>query len=135
VFEQGGPSEKVLVVDLSSSSDEKCLIPYTSQDEEFTRKLFGNLNRSVLGPPGDGKVIILSDSDEEEEVCEEHATDTEAALSSAMKSLTPTASVDDTNDADKGRSPDRAIGGSSSDEVYYYGYHISCTRPGTRGLP
>jgi hypothetical protein len=111
VFEQGSPSEKVLVVDLSSSSDKECLIPDTSQDEEFTRILFGDLNRAVLGPSDDGKVIILSDFDEEEEVHEEDAVDVEAAPSSAVKSPVPTASTDD---ADKGRSPDRAIGGSSS---------------------
>jgi hypothetical protein len=119
VFEQGGPSEKVPAVDLSSSSDEECLIPDTSQDEEFARRLFGDLNRSVLGPPSDDKFIILSDSNEEEEVCEEDAANTEAVPSSTVKSLTPTASVDNIDDADKGHSPNRAIGGRSSggDEV------------------
>jgi hypothetical protein len=34
---------------------------------EFARWLFGDLNRDVLGPPGDGKVIILSGSNKEEE--------------------------------------------------------------------
>jgi hypothetical protein len=53
-------------VDLSSSSDEECLITDTSCDEEVARRLFGDLNRDVLGPPGDGKIIILSHSDEEE---------------------------------------------------------------------
>jgi hypothetical protein len=38
------------VVDLSSSSDEKGLIPDTSWDEEFVRRLFGDLNCGVLGP-------------------------------------------------------------------------------------
>jgi hypothetical protein len=66
MFEQGGPSEKVPLVDLFSSSDEKGLIPDTSRDEEFNKRLFGDLNRDVLGPPGDGKIIILSDFDEEE---------------------------------------------------------------------
>jgi hypothetical protein len=51
VFEQGGPFEKVPVVDLSSSSDEKCLIPGISLEEEFAKKLFGDLNRDVLGHP------------------------------------------------------------------------------------
>jgi hypothetical protein len=114
VFEQGGSSKKVPVVDLSSSSDEEGLIPDTSQDEEFTRRLFGHLNLAVLGPPGDDKVIILSDSDEEEEVREVDATDAEGVSSSVVKSLAPTASTDDANDADKGCSRDRAIGGSSS---------------------
>jgi hypothetical protein len=39
------------VVDLSSSSDEEGLIPDTSWDEEFTKRLFGDLNRDVLGRP------------------------------------------------------------------------------------
>jgi hypothetical protein len=56
------------VVDLSSSSDDGDLITDVSRDEEFTRRLFGDLNRDVLGSPGDVKIIILSDSDEEEEV-------------------------------------------------------------------
>jgi hypothetical protein len=67
VWEQGGSSGKVPVVDLSSSSDEGDLITDVSRDEEFVRRLFGDLNYDVLGPPGDGKIIILSDSDEEED--------------------------------------------------------------------
>jgi hypothetical protein len=54
------------MVDLSSSSDEECLITDTSRDEEFARRLFGDLNCDILGPPSDGKIIILSDFDEEE---------------------------------------------------------------------
>jgi hypothetical protein len=114
VFEQGGPSEKVPVVNQSSSSDEEGLIPDTLQDEVFAMRLFGDLNRGVLGPPGNDKVIILSDSDEEEEVREEHATNTKAAPSSAVKSPAATAFIDDANGAGEGRSPDRAIGGSNS---------------------
>jgi hypothetical protein len=68
VWEQRGSSGKALVVDLSLSSDEGDLIADVSQDEEFTTKLFGDLNRDVLGPPGDDNIIILSDSDEEEDV-------------------------------------------------------------------
>jgi hypothetical protein len=56
------------VVDLSSSSDDGDLITDVSRDEEFTRRLFGDLNCDVLGSPDDVKIIILSDSDEEEEV-------------------------------------------------------------------
>jgi hypothetical protein len=112
VFEQGGPFEKVPVVGLSSSLDEEGLIPDTLQDEEFAKRLFDDLNRSILVSPSDGKVIILSDSDVEEEVHEEDVADTEAASSSVVKSLTLTASA---NDTDKGRSPDREIGGSGSD--------------------
>jgi hypothetical protein len=93
VFEQGGPSEKVSMVDLSSSSDEEGLIPDTSRDEEFTRKLFGNLNRDVLEPSDDGNIIILSDFDEEEEVREEDVTDAEATPSSAARIPASTASA------------------------------------------
>jgi hypothetical protein len=114
VFEQGGPFEKVLVVDLSSSSDEDSLIPNTSRDEEFIKRIFGELNYDVLGLSGDDKIIILNDSndeEEEEDVHEEDATDAEAAPSSVVRSLAPSASTDDT---DKGDTPDRVIGGSSS---------------------
>jgi hypothetical protein len=84
------------------------------RDEEFTKRLFDDLNRDILGPPGDDKIIILSNSDKEEvEVREEDDADIEAAPSSAAKSPAPTASVDDVNDTDKGDSPDQAIGGSS----------------------
>jgi hypothetical protein len=78
VFKQDGPFEKAPMVDLSSFLDEEGLIPGTSRDE-FTRRLFGDLNRDVLGPSGDSKVIILSDSNEEkEEVREEDVVDAEA---------------------------------------------------------
>jgi hypothetical protein len=65
VLEQGRPSEKILMVDLSYSSDEENLILDTSQDAEFAKRLFGDLNRGLLGLPIDGKIIILSDSNEE----------------------------------------------------------------------
>jgi hypothetical protein len=123
VLEQGGPSEKVLVVDLSSSSDEEGLIPDTSRDEDFARRLFGDLNRDVLRPPSDGKVIILSDSnDEEEEMREEDVADAEAAPSSVARSPVPTASAIDVDEAPNGVqddnsdgcTPGREIGGNSS---------------------
>jgi hypothetical protein len=93
VFEQGGPSRKAPVIDLSSSSDEEDLIAATSHDFEFTQRLFGELNCAVLGPPGDGKIIILIDSDEEE-VCEEKTTDTEYAAASATVNPASTAFAD-----------------------------------------
>jgi hypothetical protein len=65
-------------MDLSSSSDDEGLIVDVSWDEEFTRRLFGDFNRDVLGPSGDDKIVILSDSDEEE-VREEKTTGTEDA--------------------------------------------------------
>jgi hypothetical protein len=112
VFEQGGSFGNAPVVDLSSSSDEEGLIADTSHDEEFTKMLFGDLNRDFLGLPGDDNIIILSDSDEEEEeVREEKTADVKAAPSCTARSPAPTASTDD---ADKGDTPDRVIGGSSS---------------------
>jgi hypothetical protein len=64
VFEQGGPSEKASMIDLASSSNEEGLIPDASHDFEFVQQLFGELNRDLLGPPGNDKIIVLSDSDE-----------------------------------------------------------------------
>jgi hypothetical protein len=64
VFEQGEPSERIPVVDLSS--DEEDLIPDITRDEEFSKRVFDDINRELLGPPGDGKIIIFSDSNEEE---------------------------------------------------------------------
>jgi hypothetical protein len=95
VFEQGGSSEMVHVVDLSSSLNEEGLIPDILWDEEFAKKLFGDLNHDILGPPGDSKIIILSDSDEDqEEVCQEHTTDTEIVATSAIVNPASTAPTD-----------------------------------------
>jgi hypothetical protein len=102
VFEQGDLSEKVPVVDLSSSSNEKGLIPDILRDEEFTKKLFGDLNRDVLEPPDDNKIIILSDSDEEEEeVREGKTTGTKTVATFDVVNLSSTASTD-ANDAPTG---------------------------------
>jgi hypothetical protein len=83
-------------------------------DEEFTRRHFIDLNRGVLRPPDDSKVIVLSDSEEEEVCKEEDAADAEAVPSSTVKSPAPTASTNDADDADKGHSLDQMIGDSSS---------------------
>jgi hypothetical protein len=90
VFEQGSPSGNILVIDLSSSSDEEDFVADTSRDEDFPKRLFGDLNHDVPRPPSDGKVIILSDSDKEEEVHEETI---DAMFSATEKSLTPAASA------------------------------------------
>jgi hypothetical protein len=95
VLEQGGSSGKTPVVNLSSSSGEGDLIVDASQDEEFARRFFDDLNCDVLWPPGDGKIIILSDSDEEEEVHEEKAADVEVVSSSVVRTPASTTSVDD----------------------------------------
>jgi hypothetical protein len=104
------------VVYLSSSFDEGDLIADISQDEAFARRLFDDLNRDVLGPLGDRKIIILSDSDEEDEVHEEKAVDVEDVPSSTVRSPASTATADGTY---KSNTPDRATSGcsSSGDEV------------------
>jgi hypothetical protein len=89
------------VVNLSSSFDEEDLIANILRDEEFARRLFGNLNRDVLGPPGDGKIIILNDI--------------EVAPSSVVRSPASTAFVDDANSTYKSNTLDQATGGCSSD--------------------
>jgi hypothetical protein len=72
MYDHGEPSMGLLVVNHSSEEEEA--FPNTSWDEEIVRKLFGDLNCGLLGPPGNGNVIIFNDSDEEENVCEgDHA--------------------------------------------------------------
>jgi hypothetical protein len=90
------------MVDLSSSLDEEDLIPDTSWDEEFTKKIFSDLNRDVLGPPDDGNIIILTDSDEEEDVRKEDVTNIEVMPSSTARILASTASTADTDEAPRG---------------------------------
>jgi hypothetical protein len=68
VFEQGGASGATPVSIPSS------LVVDTSRDEEFIRKLFGDLNRDILGPPGDSKIIIIDKSDDDDEAQEEGMT-------------------------------------------------------------
>jgi hypothetical protein len=48
-------------------SDVSSLVVDTSRDEEFARKLFGDLNCDIFGPPDDGKIIIIDDSDDDNE--------------------------------------------------------------------
>jgi hypothetical protein len=76
VFEQCGSSGKVPMIDLSSSLDEENFVADTSRDVEFANKLFVDLNHDILGLPGDGKVIILDDFDEEKEAQEEKTVGT-----------------------------------------------------------
>jgi hypothetical protein len=81
VFEQGNTSEKTPMIDPSS------FIIDTSRDEELTIKLFGDLNRDILGPPGDGKIIVLDDFDNDDEAQEEKTA--------GIESTTAPASADD----------------------------------------
>jgi hypothetical protein len=73
VFEQGSASGATPVSGPSS------LVVDTSRNEEFTRKLFGDLNRDILGPPGDGKISIIDDSDDDDEAQEEGTADIDPA--------------------------------------------------------
>jgi hypothetical protein len=65
VFEQGSASGATPVSGPSS------LVVDTSRDEEFARKLFGDLNSDIIGPPGDGKIIIIDDFDDDDDAQEE----------------------------------------------------------------
>jgi hypothetical protein len=97
-------------VDLTSSSGEEDSFADTSRDEELARKLFGDLNRDILGPPGNGKIIVLSDSDDEDEAHEDAAVNAETAPPSAANSSdTPTSAPD----ADE--TPDRVQDGNTDD--------------------
>jgi hypothetical protein len=85
------------VMDLSSREEDT--FPDTSRDEEIARRLFADLNYSLLRPPGDGSVIVLSDSNEEEEVRENDHADVEVMSSSAETPPAPIASTANDNDA------------------------------------
>jgi hypothetical protein len=69
LFELGSASRMTPVSGPSS------LFVDTSRDEEFARKLFGDLNRDILGPSGDSKIIIIDDSDDDDEAQEEGTAD------------------------------------------------------------
>jgi hypothetical protein len=84
------------VVDLSF--DEEEIFPDIMWAEEIARRLFGELNHELLGLPGDGNVIILSDSAEEEEEHEEITADTEAAPPSTKNSPAPSISTVETDE-------------------------------------
>jgi hypothetical protein len=107
VFEHGGSSEKASVIVLSLFSDEENFIANTSRDAEFTKKLFGDLNRDILGPPDDGKVIILDDSNEEKETPDEKTVGTELEATCVAVNPTSTASVV-ANDAPVGAKDDNS---------------------------
>jgi hypothetical protein len=101
-------------VELALSSGEEESIADTSRDEEFTRKLFGDLNRDILGPPDDGKIIVISDSDDEDETHEDAAVNAEAAPPSATNSTDSPTSASDVNEIPDGVSDDNADGGDEA---------------------
>jgi hypothetical protein len=96
VYEHDGPSEGILVVDLSF--EEEDAFPDTSWDEELARKLFSDHNCGLLGSFDDDNIIVLSDFDEEEEVHEEDVVDAEVAQPSVVNSSVPTVSAADADD-------------------------------------
>jgi hypothetical protein len=112
--EQGGPSEPVLVVDLALSPSEEDSVADTSRDEEFARKLFSDLNRDILGPPGNGKIIVIIDSDDEDETHEDAAVNAEAAPPSATNSADSPTSASDVDETPDGVSDDNADGGDEA---------------------
>jgi hypothetical protein len=104
VFEQDNTSEKTPMLNPSS------FIVDTSRNEELTRKLFGDLNRDILGPLGNGKIIIIDNSNDDGET-QEKTTD--------IKSTAAPASVDDAPaEARIGNSddqePDKEVDGSDN---------------------
>jgi hypothetical protein len=60
------------------------------------KKLFGDLNRDILGPPGDIKIIILDDSDEENKAQEDKTVGIESTV--APTSVDPTSSAPTSTD-------------------------------------
>jgi hypothetical protein len=102
------------MVDLASSSGEEDFFADTSRDEELARKLFGDLNHDILGPPGDGKVIVLSDSDDEDEAHEDAAINAEAAPPSTVNSPVTPASASDADETPDGVQDDSSDGGDEA---------------------
>jgi hypothetical protein len=101
-------------VDLALSSGEEEPVADTSRDEEIARKLFGDLNRDILGSPGDGKVIIISDSDDEDETHEDAVVNAEAAPPSVANSADSPTSASDVDETPNRVSDDNADGGDEA---------------------
>jgi hypothetical protein len=101
-------------VDLASSSGEEDSFTDKSRGEELARKLFGDLNRDILGLPGDGKIIVLSDSDDEDETHEDAAVNAEAAPPSAANSADSPTSAPDADETPDGVPDDNADSGDKA---------------------
>jgi hypothetical protein len=83
----------------ASAGSPSSLFVDTSHDEQFTRKLFGDLNRNILGPPGNGKIIIIDDSDNDDEAQDEGTVGIEPTAVLASAADAPTgARVTDSDD-------------------------------------
>jgi hypothetical protein len=112
--EQGGPSEPVPVEDLTLSSGEEDSVADTSRDEELARKLFGDLNRDILGPPCDSKIIVLSDSDDEDVMHDDATVNSKAAPPSTANSANSPTSAPDADDTPDGVPDGNADGGDEA---------------------
>jgi hypothetical protein len=88
------------------------LVVDTSRDEEFARKLFSDLNHHILGPPCDGKIIIIDDSNNDDEMQEEGMASFEPMAVPASTTDAPTGARVDNSD-DHG-SDQEADGGDNS---------------------
>jgi hypothetical protein len=83
------------------------LVVDTSRDEEFAKKLFGDLNCDILGPPGDDKIIIIDDSDDDDDEAQEEG----------MTSIDPMAVPASAADAPTGTSVTNSDDQGSEQEV------------------
>jgi hypothetical protein len=106
VFEQGNTSGNIPMLEPSS------FIADTSRDEEIPRKFFGDLNRDILRPPGDSKIITLNDSDDDGEAQEETTAEIESTVVPASADDAPADARIDNSD-DQG-SDQKADGGGNS---------------------
>jgi hypothetical protein len=97
-------------VDLASSSSEEDSVADTSWDEEFAGKPFGDLNRDILRPPDDGKIIVLSDSDDDDETHKDVTVNAEAAPPSSANSVDSPTSTSDADETPDGVSEDNVDG-------------------------
>jgi hypothetical protein len=77
------PSGKSPMIDPSS------FIVDTSCDEDLARKLFGDLNHDILEPPGDSKIIVLDDSNDDGEAQEEKTVGIESTAAPASADDAP----------------------------------------------
>jgi hypothetical protein len=84
MFEQG------CALGATPGSGSSLLVVDTSHDEEFARKLFGDLNRDILGSPGDSKIIIIDDSDDDDDAQEEGTTSIDPTAVPASVADAPT---------------------------------------------
>jgi hypothetical protein len=106
VFEQSSASGATPV------SSPSLLVVDTSRNEQFARKLFGDLNRDILKPPDDGKIIMIDKSDDDDEAQEEGMVGAEPTMVPASTVDAPAGTRVDNSD-DQG-SDQEADGGDNS---------------------